>query len=970
MSNSMDHKKSGRRNAFLCYTFAFLVVSAVVFCWHYLNGKTLIWKSDGWSQHLKALAYYGQYLRKIVRALLYEHRLVLPDWDFAIGEGADIIGTLHYYVVGDPLALFSVFVPTRFMPLFYSFLVVLRLYLAGLAFLALCFGVGQKNTYGICAGAISYAFCYWAICNAQRHPFFLNPMIYFPLVLLGVEKIFKGKRFTLLSVMVAISAGSNFYFFYMIVLLVVLYVAIRAIQLYGRNRKRMIRAIGTIALGSVIGVMIAGILLLPIINQFLSDSRMGVENSSRLLYPISYYSSFPSLFLSASGSYWVCIGLSAPVMLAIFLLFHRSNQKRNSLLKILFITCLILFLFPIFGRALNGFSYISNRWCWAFALLCCFILVREWDDLTSLSKEQGVYLSLCATALFLVCLFFDKSRSIKTFAAIALLLLSLLALQYFSSKSKRAASIALCALIAAGVCNVSFWKYSSAGDNYASEAIDAQTAEETLLTNEITAIQKLTGDGTVRYSGRSLNKNAGMLGGLSSTSFSWSLSNPIINEFRTDLEMREYSLFSYDGYDDRTALLSLASVNTFVVPSNDRLPVPYGFEMIGSTNVQGKRTAENLARLSEELGITELSEEQTKKIKNASDVSYVVYQNSFALPLGYCYDQYVTDQTWDSLSAPQRQETMLQAVYLSQTPALCSETVYQAPDRSLDYAVKCQNTEISYEDGKAVTTANNVSITLSFDGPANVETYVEMKGLDFDGTSEYELYFGDKEVDPLNLYNEVNWELLSSASRASIRKSRVFWNDPTSVSITMKSSSGISKSFTYTTPENSFTSGRHDYIINLGYSAEPITSVTITFPSRGIYTFDALNVIAMPFDEYEADIERLRASSLKNVSYGVDCVSGAVTVDSPKILCLTIPYSSGWTAYVDDTEAPVYIANGRYIGIELSSGEHAVTLCYSTPYKRVGAIVSLLGIACLGCYWIMGRKRRKMVDGSSIGTYR
>ena len=75
----------------------------------YLNGKSLIWSHDGVPQHLNSLAYYGRYLRKILHTLFIEHKLSIPMWDLNIGYGSDILTTLHYYVIGDPLTLLSVF---------------------------------------------------------------------------------------------------------------------------------------------------------------------------------------------------------------------------------------------------------------------------------------------------------------------------------------------------------------------------------------------------------------------------------------------------------------------------------------------------------------------------------------------------------------------------------------------------------------------------------------------------------------------------------------------------------------------------------------------------------------------------------------------------------------------------------------------------------------------------------------------
>lgn len=130
------------KNYYLQYTIAFLVVAFFVFSWFLFSGRSLIYNGDGWAQHYKALVYYGKYLRDIARKLLTEHRLMIPDWDFYISEGSDVLNALHYYVIGDPIAFLSILIPTRFMHYFYSFSCVLRLYLAGIAFSALCFDRG------------------------------------------------------------------------------------------------------------------------------------------------------------------------------------------------------------------------------------------------------------------------------------------------------------------------------------------------------------------------------------------------------------------------------------------------------------------------------------------------------------------------------------------------------------------------------------------------------------------------------------------------------------------------------------------------------------------------------------------------------------------------------------------------------------------------------------------------------------
>ena len=103
-------KRGGHRlrQYYARYTLVFAAVAVLAFSVYIFTGRTLIWNADAWSQHYKALVYYAEYLRSIVKTLFTEGRLVIPNWDFAFGEGGDVLTTLHYYVIGDPLTALSV----------------------------------------------------------------------------------------------------------------------------------------------------------------------------------------------------------------------------------------------------------------------------------------------------------------------------------------------------------------------------------------------------------------------------------------------------------------------------------------------------------------------------------------------------------------------------------------------------------------------------------------------------------------------------------------------------------------------------------------------------------------------------------------------------------------------------------------------------------------------------------------------
>lgn len=66
-------------------------------------------------------------------------------WDLNIGYGSDILTTLHYYVIGDPLTLLSVFFKSSQTEFLYEFLIFLRIYLAELPSADMLFIIKIQN---------------------------------------------------------------------------------------------------------------------------------------------------------------------------------------------------------------------------------------------------------------------------------------------------------------------------------------------------------------------------------------------------------------------------------------------------------------------------------------------------------------------------------------------------------------------------------------------------------------------------------------------------------------------------------------------------------------------------------------------------------------------------------------------------------------------------------------------------------
>ena len=225
-------KKSLIKSTYLIYTLSFFLLLPIAFLPFILEGKSFIWHIDGLYQHYPLLQYHGKLLRGVLAGQGF------PMIDYKLGLGFDTITTIHYYVLGDPIALLSVFMTPENGAALYNILILLRFYLVGISFILFCNYWGKKGL-GVSLGALLYTFCGYAYFAGPRHPYFLNPLIYLPLIVLGLEKILRKQKPYLLTIMVFISTISNFYFFYMLSIIAVIYVIFRYFYVYYKSEKHI-----------------------------------------------------------------------------------------------------------------------------------------------------------------------------------------------------------------------------------------------------------------------------------------------------------------------------------------------------------------------------------------------------------------------------------------------------------------------------------------------------------------------------------------------------------------------------------------------------------------------------------------------------------------------------------------------------------------------------------------------------------
>ena len=910
----MKNRKSNRRlRYFLVYTILYLILAGLLVLFFRLQNRSLVYHADAWRQHLRALAYYGKWLRGNLWHLLHDHSLTPQAWSFGLGYGSDVLTTLHYYCIGEPLTALTVFIPERFTKYYFEFLILLRPYLAGLSFSAYAeYMIGRKQLHGtgsctttgsgsfpILCGALCYVFSGTVLYLGMLHPFFVTPMIYLPLLFLGVEKVLREKKPRIFLVTVWLAALSNFYFFYMLALMTAVYALVRVIA---RTRgEQVIRRLLQLLGYATAGTMAAGAVLIPILVQFQSDPRNATSYGLPLFYEKEYYSELLKNAVTFLNHplYDTELCLSVVCIAAVITLFFLRGHGQ---LKLAVIGAAVMLCLPAAGYVMNGGAYVINRWTFAVEFLFAFVLTVVWSD------EQVRF----------------RGKNIGRGLAFSLVLVT----------------IALNIVI--GYIRIPAGENGGSGQNgFPSEFADEQTAEEYMTAanrNESAAVtqyaEETEAPAFYRYTGRDLTYNAGTQTQTSSTQFCWSLANGSVADFFKALGVNEEQNFSYTGLDDRTALEALAGVKYYTIAyDNDyeKQFVPYGFADCGT--VEAWNSAESLQ---EKSGAVYGDDSWEPVVP-----TYHIYQNTFALPIGYTYTGFVQRSAFDAMDLTERQEALLQGVVLEGEESVKASGLAQVqPEFSEEkrtYTVEAGD-GVSYAAETSApcfrVTKAGAKVTLRFEAAEEAETYLVLRDLD---------------AGPLDGEGGKDGEDEKSDTQAEMQE--IY---PIHVTALRDGTALTDKTLNYKTEINQYYSGWKDFAINMGYRSHGADALEITFQSEGVYSMSELAVVVQPTEEMMRHaVDRLVCTMTdvdlhrNPVSFASSEITGTVNAEQDRYLVFSIPYSKGWTVYDNGRKAELQKANLMYLGMPIEAGSHEIRLVYRTPGGTAGILVSLAGVALM-----------------------
>ena len=404
----MDHfflKKINYKQALILYTIIFAILFGVAYIPFFLSGRTFVTKVDGIDQYYMGFYYFGEYLRHLFTG----H--AAPLYDLSIGMGEDILGALNYYGFADPVYLVSAFADGQMAPFIYSFSFFVRIYLAGISFLAYCRQMRLDPFFAV-AGAFCFIVNGFTYGGVTSYMGWGSVLIYLPLMLIAVEKTFKNesKAFPIMLLSSVYAALCGFYFLYMSCIFLILYCLGRGIAIFGvRSFFKVITCSLKAALPLVLGILFAGPVFFPSIMGFMGSERSDISIFD-ILFDKENWTPYLPVYLSFINKpahyYFKYISkITWAQYIAVIFAFFLPRSRAKIQLCTANLVIMLTVALPVTGYIFSGFGEsgfeVNTRWAFLihfiFAVTLVYVLGTSWPG--AMEKKA---LRVSVTALLLI----------------------------------------------------------------------------------------------------------------------------------------------------------------------------------------------------------------------------------------------------------------------------------------------------------------------------------------------------------------------------------------------------------------------------------------------------------------------------------------------------------------------------------------------------------------------------------------
>lgn len=147
---------------------------------------------------------------------------------------------------------------------------------------------------------------------------------------------------------------------------------------------------------------------------------------------------------------------------------------------------------------------------------------------------------------------------------------------------------------------------------------------------------------------------------------------------------------------------------------------------------------------------------------------------------------------------------------------------------------------------------------------------------------------------------------------------------------------------------------RFEYVITTGqdYSAD---SVKVNF-SDGKYEITNVRCYVIDKDSLVRDVDPFMID--KKTSHG-DVINGTIDVKNDGYFTISIPYTDGFTAEIDDKEVQCEKTDTAFLGFKIPKGSHSIKITFTAPLLHEGIVLSGAGLLIFIAFVIIDRRKSK-----------
>lgn len=574
-------------------------------------------------------------------------------WNFNTDLGTNFIASYSFYLLGSPFFWLTIPFPTSFVPYLMGPLFILKFSLAsvtGYTFIRRF----TKTSYTAFIGGILYSYSSYMIYNIFYNHF-LEVVIFFPLILIGLEELLINNNRGLFALSISINLFLNYYFFVADIVFLSIYFIVRIVyKSYKLSFKKMFYLI----IEFFIGLLMGSLLFIPSAIMVLANPRV---SSVLLGYNMIFYSqvqkyglilqslffppdmpAFPNFFPDADAK-WYSVAAYIPLF-GMSCVISFIKYKRHNFIKTIIVILLIMTFIPILNSSFNGFnSSFYTRWFYILTLFLSLATVISLED-KKLDLKYGIKINFIIILVFSLIGILPKKDGDDIvwfnmpnypfmfwinilFALLGITIVYIIISKHYKTLKLfyKSSIIVICIFcIFYSSAQIGWCKFISSNNSY-NEIVD----------KGINANFDLKDDNFYRIDiyNKDYTDNWAMFWKMPTIQAFQSTITPSIFEFYKSLGI-ERSVASRIPYDNYFGLRELLSVKYIFVENdstnqNDNPTLPPGFSFYDYQN------------------------------------RFTIYKNEYFLPIGIPFDNYISENDFESIDGKQRDRLYLKGLLLN-----------------------------------------------------------------------------------------------------------------------------------------------------------------------------------------------------------------------------------------------------------------------------------------------------------------